>query len=129
MNIDSAIPSDDPLSLDEKKALGLNSRKKYSKELIQLIDCSKLNGRCPREQISNYFHAAMHLISGEASLRKMRAAGISHVSIMACNDGRDCERVAALNRVFRIEEVPALPLKECDAPFCRCLYGAELVDL
>ena len=41
----------------------------------------------------------------------------------AGNDGRTCKAALELDgKRFRKDEVPELPLPECDAEYCRCLF-------
>ena len=125
-NIERALPNQELLSLEEKKSLGLNSRKKYSRQLVRLVMCEHLHGRCPKELISDYYLSSWHQAARDALLQKMRSAGVVDVRILSCSDERDCPHVLRMKRRFKIDDVPALPLQGCDAAYCRCTYVPEL---
>jgi len=110
------------LTAQEKKALGLNPRMKYSKEFIGYLEPSFLRSIEPKSALENMHLDAFHRVSREKELRQIREVGFRKIEILTCCDARDCESIKRLKKIYAIDDVPELPLPDCDAPYCRCMY-------
>jgi hypothetical protein len=112
------------LTIEEKRALGLNVRMKYSRKFIDYFNPSKLReiGE-PRSMLESLHLDAFHRTINKYDLIKLKKLGfVKKVKIVPCGDGFDCKRIRRCKKIYNIGEVPQLPLPECDAPYCRCYY-------
>ena len=125
VNTKLAFEKDEVLSLEEKKSLGLNTRSKYSKFLIECFEPSRINEIDPRVVLENMHLAAFHKISRKKELQKFKNLGfVKKVKILPAGDEDDCQKIKSCKKVYSINEVPELPLPECNAAYCRCCYEA-----
>lgn len=116
----------DCLTLSEKRALNLNTRAKYSRELINgLTEEGLLEIRKNKNFIKNMVLGNFHKISRKYELLQLRSLGIKKVVILDCCDERDCSAVKQLKKHWNIDEVPELPLPQCTSEYCRCMYIAD----
>ena len=113
----------DCLTLEEKKQLSLNTRAKYSRELINGLTEKGLATEDPNELVKNTWLANFHKISRKYKLQELKKLGIQYVKIRTCEDERDCKAVKLCKKRWPIDEVPELPLPKCNAPYCRCDYA------
>ena len=118
----------DCLTLEEKKKLGLNTRAKYSRELINGLTEKGLSTEDPNELVKNTWLANMHKVSRKYKLQELKDAGFKYVKILHCNDERDCKAVKLCKKRWPIDEVPELPLPNCNSPYCRCMYVSDVKD-
>lgn len=119
----------DYLTLEEKKALCLNTRRKYSRELINALTEKGLSSENPNELLKNIFQQNYHKVFRKYELDNLKAMGIQYVEILDCNDERDCKAIKRLKKRWAIDEVPELPLPQCNAKYCRCSYIADEKEL
>jgi hypothetical protein len=123
VNTRVAFGGDVFLTVKEKKALGLNSRMKYSKAFIDYFEPSVLRSIEPKAALEGMHLDAFHRVSRRNELRRFKELGfVDRVKIVPCEDERDCGAIKQFKKIWRIEEVPELPLPGCDAPYCRCMY-------
>ena len=116
-----AFGGDVILTVGEKKALGLNTRMKYSKTFIEYFEPLALKTIEPKATLECVHLGAFHRVSRKQELRRLNNLGfVKQVKIV----GGDCERMKRFKKTYLIEEVPELPLPGCDAPFCSCYYEA-----
>jgi hypothetical protein len=116
----AALERGSELTLDEKKSAGLNSRRKYFDYFISLVDLEILAGRCPNVAYMNAYMDAWRRTMRASALERMKRSVISHVEIL---DVGGCSAIAAAPKIYPIDEVPDLPLPNCDAEFCLCVYN------
>lgn len=119
----------DCLTLEEKKTLGLNTRRKYARELINALTEKGLAVENPNDLLKNMWLASFHKISRKYELQHLKDMGLKYVQILDCNDERDCKAVKRCKKRWLIDEVPELPLPHCDAEYCRCSYVADESEL
>jgi hypothetical protein len=112
------------LSVAEKKALGLNTRMKYSKHFIEYFKRAAFKTIEPKAALECMHLDAFHRVSRKMHLAKLRGIGVKQVRVAPVGDARDCGKVARMKKVYRIDEVPELPVAGCDSPYCRCIYEA-----
>jgi hypothetical protein len=111
------------LTVEEKKALGLNTRMKYSKKFIDYFEPSAFRTIEPKATLECMHLDAFHRVSRQKELLRFKKLGfVKEVEIVPCGDSRDCRKIKRLKKVYRLEEVPELPLPGCNAPYCRCMY-------
>jgi hypothetical protein len=111
------------LSVEEKKELGLNTRMKYSKEFIEYFDPSVFKTIEPKSALEQMHLDASHRVSRKKELlRAMELGFVKRIMIQPVGDGRDCARIKRFRKIHNIDAVPDLPLPDCDAPYCRCMY-------
>lgn len=113
----------DCLTLQEKKDLGLNTREKYSRELINALTEKGLATENPNDLFQNIWQANFHKISRNYKLQELKDLGVQYVKIRTCEDERDCKAIKLCKKRWPIDEVPELPLPKCNAPYCRCDYA------
>ena len=116
---------EDVLSLEEKKALGLNTRRKYSRELINGLTEKGIAAENPNDLLKNLFMQSCGKVSRKYELARLKELGLKYVQIIDCEDARDCKAVKRCKKRWLIDEVPELPLSGCDAEYCRCQYVAD----
>ena len=117
----------DVLALEEKRLMGLNTREKISREMVDfLTETGK------KEVGMKYFIPTLktkysHIIMNGYHLARYKDDGVKFIKISRMNDGRDCEASKAIDgKIYPIDEVPALPLPDCTEPYCRCMYSPLL---
>lgn len=122
-----AFDGDRNLSIEDKKALGLNSRMKYSAKFIGYFNPASFKTIEPKRTLECMQLDAFHRVSRKKELLKLKKSGwIKQVTIVSCDDGDDCQEIKRLKKTYSIVEVPELPLAGCDAAFCRCWYQAVI---
>lgn len=123
VNTKMAFDGDTVLTVEEKKALGLNTRMKYSKQFIEYFHPSALKTIEPKATLECLYLDAFHRVSRAKQLLSFKKLGfVKQLRIVPTGDGDDCTRIKRLKKTYSIEEVPELPLPGCKAPFCRCWY-------
>jgi hypothetical protein len=122
VNTKAAFGREPFLTLQEKKALGLNPRMKYSKEFIGYFETSVLGSIEPKSMLEHMHLDAFHCVSRQKELQQLRELEFKKIEILPVGDEGDCDAIKRHKKVFPINEVPELPLPDCDAPFCRCMY-------
>ena len=116
------ITDGNPLSLEKKKELKLNGRKKYGEKYIESLTRLGLTNDASTDFFKNCYYQAFGISSRKFEVTKLRQSGITKCRISTCNDERDCKAIQKYGKqVFDIDNVPELPLKECDAAYCRCM--------
>ena len=118
---------EDCLALEEKKALGLNTRKKFSRELIDCLSPKGLQYDEPREILKNIWLKNYFAVYRKHDLEKLKKLGTKTVEI-SCGYGLACEPVKRIEKVWLIENVPELPLPDCTAVYCSCSYQRNKLE-
>lgn len=114
-----AIEGKTSLTVNEKKALGLNTRMKYTHAFLEFFVTEKLAGSEPKSIVSTIILNAFHKASREAELKEFRAHGfIKQVKINCDPDA--CPQVKRLKKIHGIDAVPDLPLAGCKEDLCMC---------
>lgn len=123
VNTKDAFDGDVFLTVEEKRALGLNTRMKYSKKFIEYFDPSIFKTIEPKDALECMHLDAFHRVSRNNDLIKFKKLGfIKQIKIVPVGDAFDCKRIKRFTKIYNIEEVPELPVPDCDAPCCRCYY-------
>lgn len=120
INIKGALDGSVLLSTEEKRSLGLNAKMKYSKRFIEYFNPSAFETIEPKSAVENLYLNAFHKVSRKNELLRMkRDAGIKQVRIVP----GECQNIKQLRKkIYNIEEVPELPLPDCDCNFCLCYF-------
>lgn len=119
----------DFLTLEEKKSLNLNARAKYPRELINGLTEKGLGAAKNRDFIKNMFLRNFHKVSRKYELSHLKESGCKYVTISNSGDERDCKAIKRLKKHWPIDEVPELPLSNCNSEYCRCCYIADEKEL
>jgi hypothetical protein len=128
VNAKAASDGDVILTVAEKKALGLNTRMKYSKAFIECFDPSAFKRIEPKVFLENIHLDAFHRVSRKNELRRFRKVGVRKVEIIDVGDAGDCSKIKRFRKVHNLDDVPELPLPGCTAPYCRCMYIAKVFE-
>jgi hypothetical protein len=118
-----AFEGDQVLSVEEKRALGLNTRLKYSKSFIEYFDPRRIHTIEPKSVLGDMHLSAFHRVARKRDLIKFGDEGfVKKVRIVPVGDARDCNKIKRFKKIHNLSEVPELPLPGCTAPYCRCMY-------
>ena len=124
VNTAAAFDGDVLLTVEEKRALGLSTRMKYSKRFIEYFEPSALKENEPKSALSSIHLDAFFRVSRKKELFRMKENGILKVKIVPTGDALDCKLIKRFKKIHNIEELPELPIPGCDAEYCRCYYEA-----
>jgi hypothetical protein len=114
------------LTATQKRNLGLNTRRKYSREFIEYFYPESLRTIEPCAALEHMHLDAFHRVSRSKELRKLRKLGF--VKKVTVGADPECAKAQALRGAFALTAPPLLPVPGCTAPFCRCLYVPVLTD-
>jgi len=124
--IDLAIRTDgEPLSLEGKRQHGIRGNAKVSKPY--LLSLTAEGKKDPNRAAITVVRRILHkrnLQNQKEDILKTEKLGIEMEYEFTCaRDDRTCKAALALggNR-FAKDEAPDLPLPDCDAEYCRCLF-------
>jgi hypothetical protein len=123
VNTQIAFEGDQILSVEEKRALGLNTRMKYSKSFIDCFDPKCIETIEPKSVLGDMHLSAFHRVARRRDLIKFRDEGfVKRVKIVPVGDARDCNKIKRFMKIHDLSLVPELPLPGCTASYCRCMY-------
>ncbi|WP_175835751.1 hypothetical protein [Burkholderia multivorans] len=122
LSIDSLLGGKFLLTVGEKRALGLNTRMKYTREFVEFFEPRALSTIEPKSLLSGILHAAFFEVARARSLARFEEAGVGFVKIQPLGDPDCCAAVKRLRKQIPIESVPKLPLPNCTAEVCRCTF-------
>lgn len=129
VNTKIAFGGESNLSVQEKRALDLNSRMKYSKAFIEYFDPATLKTTEPKSVLEGMHLNAFHRVARKRDLVNFTELGlVKHVKIVPVGDARDCNEIKRFKKIHDLNRVPDLPLPGCTAPYCRCMYEPILFD-
>ena len=113
-----------PLTAEQKRSIGVRANAKLS---VGYLGSLTDKGRAiPLDAAFLVVQRVLHARSCSENLRQLRrmADSLKGVEILPVEDDQTCaaaRRVA--EKVFPVSIVPALPLSECNAEYCRCVYS------
>jgi hypothetical protein len=116
---------DDCLSDEEKKVLRIDTEYKVSRQMVECMSEKGLSQKDPRNIIPIMYFMNFFAVSRKYNLFALKARGVKKVKIVNMGGELDCEAVKTHERIFPIDDVPMLPLPQCNAPYCRCEYVAD----
>jgi hypothetical protein len=129
VNTKIAFDGDKCLSVEEKRALGLNTRMKYSKAFIEYFDPTTLKTTEPKSVLEDMHLNAFYRVARKRDLVNFRELGfVKHVKIVPVGDARDCNEIKRFKKIHDLNRVPDLPLPGCTSPYCRCMHEPILSD-
>lgn len=129
VNTDIAFDGEQILSVEQKRALGLNTRVKYSKAFIEYFDPTSLKDIEPKSLLQAMHLSAFHRVTRKRDLIKFKELGfVKQVKIVSVGDGRDCGKIKRFKKIHNLHQVPDLPLPGCTAQYCRCMYEAIISE-
>lgn len=122
-----SITDGDSLTLEEKRQKNLNTRLKYGTNYIDSLTVHGLTDDASIEFFKNTYYQISGIISRKYQIERLKSSGITKCRISSSHDERDCAAIKKHEKqVYDIDNVPELPLKECDASYCRCIIVAVL---
>jgi hypothetical protein len=116
---------DDVLFFREKAKLKLNTEESVSREMVECMSEKGLAHPHPRSIITEIYYRNYFSVSRKYKLISLREQGVKQVDVITAGDDKDCKASKSLQKVYPIDEAPALPLPRCNAPYCRCEYAAH----
>lgn len=121
------LSSGEPLSLAEKKALGLNTRLKITREQYQALTLEGVNLN-PKHVLQAVYLKATFNHSRRRDIARMKSAGFSQYSPMSCRDNRDCDWCTSMDGKPLPIDVDFVQLikENCTCDYCRCVVQAKL---
>lgn len=110
------------LSADEKRALGLNTRAKFSTAFVDCLTHAGIAHDDPKRALAVIGHLAFSRAARAHTLRSLRELGFKRLEILDCNDERDCNWIRKNENRFQpvTADIEALIEQNCDAEYCRC---------
>lgn len=123
-NVEGAMAGETYLSADEKRALGLNARMKYSHAFIAMCDPQALATVEPKNHLAVIYVAAYWAAQRIKQLSEFRRIGIVlRVKISPGGEADPCD-LANSKRTFRLDLAPTLPHPKCKCECCTCSFDA-----
>lgn len=117
------LKTENKLTKEEKKELGINTRLSITRELVEVLTNEGIrHENKPNNIIENIYHRSSTEKYRDDELIKMKELGIAQFTIMNCDDEGDCEWSKSItNKKFNIEEdINSLIKSNCKSPYCRC---------
>ncbi len=110
----------------EKQRIGASSRTRIGSEFLAALNLSDFTAA--KDALFIAIQEAVSVAVREYNFQQFREIGVKYVKLLPSCDERDCDEAKRRNgEIFPIDEA-TLPLKGCDAAYCRCLFTA-VVDL
>ena len=117
------------LSVDEKKALGLNTRTSITREFVEVLNEKGLKSDDPKGSVQSLYYRAVFKKSRTEDLQRIRGIGIKKIKLLSAGDERDCSWCKSVNyRAFDSgKDMIDLIEKNCTCTsYCRCVIVAEI---
>lgn len=105
VNTKTAFVGDAHLTPQEKKALGLNTRMKYSRDFIDYFRPESLRAIEPKSALADMHLAAFHSVSRQKDLNKFRKLGFVKQVTIAFAGGDSCSEVHRLKKTYGLDSV------------------------
>lgn len=117
----------EPLSLEEKRSLGINTRLKITRELYEVLTPAGLEFG-PKEVLESLYRKATFDHNRHRDIARMKGLGIKQYSPMSCGDNRDCDWCTAMDGKLISVEVDFVQLikENCTCDYCRCSLQAKI---
>ena|ERR1035438_3244568 len=118
------LKTENKLSSDEKKALGINARLSITRELVGVLTEEGIKTYHPSAIISEMWNRATIKKLRHDNIEKLRVNSYAKkFTLMSCGNGDDCKWCKAnQNREFQVSvDIEALIDKNCTCdPYCKC---------
>lgn len=118
-NIKKILNSGNPLSLNQKKELGFNSRLKICEDYLNFINLNNINKEDPFEFLTNAEFYAKARSWSNREIQRAKSIGSKQVKLTVCKES--CSKSTKVKKIYNINEAPLLPLKTCGNR-CLCMY-------
>ncbi|AHC85729.1 hypothetical protein X970_10995 [Pseudomonas monteilii SB3101] len=117
----------EPLSLEEKRSLGINTRLKITRELYEVLTPEGL-AFGPKKALESLYYKATFNHKRHGDIARMKGAGIHQYSPMSCGDNRDCDWCTSMNGKLISVDVDFVQLikQNCTCDYCRCVLQAKI---
>lgn len=103
------------LTIGEKKALGLNPRKKYWDVLVSHFDTASFSEADPKDLIDKTYRTALAFSFREADIDRAKSWGCTYVRLSPAS-GCGC----VWEEKYSIDDLPDVPHKDCGMRVCLC---------
>jgi hypothetical protein len=121
LNTKASEASNGLLSKEEKQSLGLNTRRRYSREFIEYFEPDALKTIEPIAMLSSIQSDAFHRTSRKFTLIRFKEMKVIKKITIGTLGG--CKIIQHARKTYDISEVPELPMAGCDQE-CKCYYEA-----
>jgi len=110
------------LSAEEKKALQLDDKLEFTKELIDVFKKEHILGLNPKALLSNLFHKIRTLDYKQTTIDEFKKSGVLYFKLKHSCDEKTCKGCESLvERVFSIDEdINEILEHTCTSAYCRC---------
>jgi hypothetical protein len=115
--------TENKLTAEDKKSLGINPRISVTREMIEVLTDEGIRQKDPKDVLSSLYLRATFNKSREDTLEKYKNVGIERFSLMACGDERDCNWCKSMNgvEISVYKDINALIKENCICEsHCRC---------
>lgn len=122
---ETKLKDGEPLTTEEKKALGINTRLKITSSHREALTLEGLR-LGPKEVMNPLYYRATFDHNRHQQIAKMKSLGMLHYKPMACGDERDCEWCLSMNDKLIPVDVDFVQLihDHCTCDYCRCVLNA-----
>lgn len=125
------LKTENKFTLEEKKALGINTRLSVSRELYDILNFEGLKLRNPKVLLSEiYYRAFMRKNRFDKMQRLRKNAMTKEFRLVSSGDGNDCDwcKVQQKNTLSVLTNIEQLIDENCSCePYCKCMID-PLID-
>lgn len=115
--------TENKLTAEDKKSLGINPRVSVTRELIEVLTDEGIRQKDPKDVLSSLYLRATFNKNREDTLEKYKNVGIECFSLMACGDERDCNWCKSMQgvEISVYKDINTLIKENCVCEsHCRC---------
>ena len=115
------------LTLEEKRALGINTRLKITRQLYEVLTPEGIEFG-PKRVLEPLYLKATFNHNRHREIARMKGLGITQYSPLACGDNADCEWCKSIDGKMISVEVDFVQLinENCTCAYCRCVLQAKI---
>jgi len=123
-SLNAVVRAGNEITAAEKQRIGASSRTRIGSDFYAAMN--SIDFATAKEALFIAIQQAVSVAAREYNLQQMLEIGVTHVRLLPTNDERDCAEAKRRNgELFPIDDA-RLPLEGCDAPYCRCLFQADI---
>lgn len=123
---EAKLKDGEPLSLEEKRSRGINSRLKITRELYEVLTPRGVEFG-PKKALKQLYIKATFNHNLHSHIARMKSAGITQYTPMSCGDGRDCEWCVSMSgkHISINVDFAQLVKENCTCDHCGCVLIAK----
>lgn len=115
------------LSVEEKKALGLNTRLAITKELIEVLSAEGLRLENPKAALEEIYNRATITKTRIDNFEKARRIGITKFTLMTAGDGSECSWCRKnSDREFGVDILSLMKSNCTCSPYAKCIINSVI---